>query len=148
MSSPWSSCWTRRRHWSRAPRARRTTRNGPITAVAVGSSSLAAVVDPVNPSIATTSTPSHRALGHCASHALNAALERPRSCRATWPARSQPGQRRRPPPEQDMNQPPDDPAPHHPDDTTRPDQPPDTPGLPDRVRPATPRPPAPTHPDM
>ena len=45
--------------------------------LAVGSSSLAAVLDQVNPSIATTSTPSHRALGHCASHALNAALEQP-----------------------------------------------------------------------
>lgn len=31
--------------------------------LAVGSSSLAAVVAPVNPSIATTSTPSHHALG-------------------------------------------------------------------------------------
>ena len=66
---PWSSCWTRRRHWSRASRARRTAWNGSITAVAVGTSSLAAVLNPVNPSIATTSTPSR--------HALNTALERP-----------------------------------------------------------------------
>lgn len=49
--------------------------NGSITTVAVGSSSLAAVLNLVNLSIATTTfTPSRHALGRGASHALNAAL--------------------------------------------------------------------------
>lgn len=52
--------------------------NGSITTVAVGSFSLAAVLNPVNPSIATTTfAPSRHALGRGASHALNAALEWP-----------------------------------------------------------------------
>ena len=48
--------------------------NGSITVVAVGSFSLAAVLNLVNLSIATTFTPSRHALGRGASHALNAAL--------------------------------------------------------------------------
>lgn len=180
------------------------------------SSSLAAVLNPVNPSIATTFIPSRHALGRGASHAfergLGAALDH-----VEQPGRSGPGQdgvvggvprhgqrfsdpghdqvrtaptarrgsgqlrtglsrparvltphvattatpvaahghqqRRRPPPERDMNQPPDDRVPRHPldshtDDTSRPDRPPDTPGLPDRVRPAAPRPPVPTRPGV
>ena len=54
-------CWTRRRHRSRASPARRTTWKGSITATASGSSSVVAVLNPVNPSIATTSTPSRQA---------------------------------------------------------------------------------------
>ena len=42
--------------------------------LAVGSSSLAAVVAPVNPSIATTSTPSHHALGTLCQPRFGAAL--------------------------------------------------------------------------
>ena len=48
--------------------------NGSITVVAVGSFSLAAVLNLVNLSIATTFIPSRHALGRGASHALNAAL--------------------------------------------------------------------------
>lgn len=47
-----------------------------MTATASGSSS-AAVLNPVNPSIATTSTASRQALSRAASHDLNACLERP-----------------------------------------------------------------------
>ena len=57
------ACWTRRRHRSRASPARRTTWKGSITATASGSSSAVAVLNPVNPSIATTSTPSRQACG-------------------------------------------------------------------------------------
>ena len=71
------SCWTRRRHRSRASPARRTTWKGSITATASGSSSVVAVLNPVNPSIATTSTPSRQACGRSASQVLNACLERP-----------------------------------------------------------------------
>lgn len=56
---------------------RRTTWNGSITGTASGSSSAAAVLNPVNPSIATTSTPSRHACGLSASHCLNACLDRP-----------------------------------------------------------------------
>lgn len=44
--------------------------------MASGSSSAAAVLNPVNPSIATTSTASRQALSRAASHDLNACLER------------------------------------------------------------------------
>lgn len=190
---------------------------GSITVVAVGSFSLAAVLNLVNPSIATTFIPSRHALGRGASYALNAALGWPstmssnlagpvpartaslavfhdtanasairarvRCCttsatsahrNAAWDSfeAQPPGscsdatrghnrhtavyghqQRRRPPPERDMSQPPDDRVPRHSldshtDDTSRLDRPPDTPGLPDRVRPAAPRPPVPTRPGV
>ncbi len=48
-----------------------------MTATASGSSSAAAVLNPVNPSIATTSTRSRQSCGRPASHVLKAALERP-----------------------------------------------------------------------
>ncbi len=48
-----------------------------MTGTAVGSSSAAAVLNPVNPSIATTSTPSRHARGRSASHCLNTAFDRP-----------------------------------------------------------------------
>lgn len=57
--------------------ARRTTWNGSITAVAVGISSAAADLKPVNPSIATTSTPSRQLLGRAASQVFNTCFERP-----------------------------------------------------------------------
>ena len=57
------ACWTRRRHRSSASPARRTTWKGSITATASGSSSVVAVLKPVNPSIATTSTPSRQDCG-------------------------------------------------------------------------------------
>ena len=53
------------------------TWNRSITGTASGSSSPAAVLKPVNPSIATTSTPSRHARGRPASHCMNTALERP-----------------------------------------------------------------------
>ena len=51
--------------------------NGSITVTAVGSSSTVAVLKPVKPSVATTSTASRHSVGLAASHAANAALERP-----------------------------------------------------------------------
>ncbi len=48
-----------------------------MTATAPGRASPAAVLYPVNPSIATTSMRSFHALGRASSQALNAALERP-----------------------------------------------------------------------
>ena len=48
-----------------------------MTAVASGNSSVVAVLKPVNPSMATTSTSARHASGRAASHVLNACLERP-----------------------------------------------------------------------
>ena len=48
-----------------------------MTATASGSSSVVAVLKPVNPSIATTSRPLRQASGRAASQVLNACLERP-----------------------------------------------------------------------
>src|SRR5260221_12919923 len=69
--------WIRRRHRSRASPAKRTTWNGSITVTASGSSSVVAVLKPVNPSIATTSIPSRQSFGRWLSQVLNACLERP-----------------------------------------------------------------------
>lgn len=74
---PWSCCWTRRWHRSSASPARRATWKGPMTATAPGSSSAVAVLKPLNPSIATTSSPSRHVWGRSASQDLNTALERP-----------------------------------------------------------------------
>ena len=63
-------CWIRRRHRSRASPARRTTWKGSITATASGSSSVVAVLNPVKPSIATTSISSRQAGSRSASHSL------------------------------------------------------------------------------
>ena len=71
------ACWTRRRHRSRASPAKRTTWKGSITATASGSSSAVAVLKPVNPSIATTSTPSRHVWSRSVSQDLNACFERP-----------------------------------------------------------------------
>ena len=51
--------------------------NGSITATASGSSSVVAVLNPVTPSIATTSSPARQVAGRAASQVLNACLERP-----------------------------------------------------------------------
>jgi hypothetical protein len=64
---------------------------GSITQAASGSSSLVAVLNPVNPSIATTSTPARHVSSRSASQLLTACLERPRPCPATGPAQSRPG---------------------------------------------------------
>ncbi len=53
------------------------TWNGSITATASGIFSPAAVLNPVNPSIAITSTPSRHALSRPSSRAVNTCLERP-----------------------------------------------------------------------
>lgn len=74
---PWSCCWTRRWHRSSASPARRATWKGAMTATAPGSSSAVAVLKPLNPSIATTSSPSRHVWGRSASQDLNTALERP-----------------------------------------------------------------------
>lgn len=74
---PNESRWTRRRHPSSASPASLTTWNGSITVTASGSSSPAAVLNPLNPSIATTWTPSRQAWERAASQVLNTALERP-----------------------------------------------------------------------
>jgi len=57
--------------------ARGTTWNGSITATASGSSSAAAFLNPVKPSIETVSTPSRQPRGRSASHRLNTSFERP-----------------------------------------------------------------------
>src|SRR4051794_31025870 len=74
---PWIANWTRRRHRSSASPARRTTWKGSMTAVASASSSAVAVLKPVKPSIATTSTAFRQASSRSASQYLNACLERP-----------------------------------------------------------------------
>ena len=48
-----------------------------MTATASGKSSVVAVLKPVNPSIATTSTASRHAWGRSVSQVLNACLDRP-----------------------------------------------------------------------
>lgn len=75
---PSVSRWIRRRHWSSASPDSLATWNGSITVTASGSSWLAAVLNPVKPSIATTSAPSRQARGRAASQVLNTLLERPR----------------------------------------------------------------------
>jgi len=59
--------------------AERTTWKGSITATASGSSSVVAVLNPVKPSIATTSSPSRQDCGRAASHCLKTCFERPSS---------------------------------------------------------------------
>src|SRR3954454_6126953 len=66
-----------------------------MTATASGSSSVVAVLNPVNPSIATTSTASRQDCGRSLSQALNACLERPSTMsrsRAGADAVADPGQ--------------------------------------------------------
>ena len=67
----------RLRHSSRASPARCTTWKGSMTAVASGSSSAAALLNPVNPSIATISMLSRHVAGWEASQVLKTCLERP-----------------------------------------------------------------------
>ena len=67
----------RRRHSSKALPARCTTWKGSMTVVASGSSSAAALLNPVNPSIATISIRSRHVSGWEANQALNTFLERP-----------------------------------------------------------------------
>ena len=71
---PSRSCWTRCRQASSASPARRKTWNGSITGTASGSSSAATVLNPVNPSIATTSIRLAQSFGRAASHCLNTAF--------------------------------------------------------------------------
>ena len=59
----WSSCPMRLRHSSKALPARCTTWKGSMTALASGSSSAAALLNPVNPSIATISMRSRHVSG-------------------------------------------------------------------------------------
>ena len=73
----WSSCPVRLRHSSRASPARCTTWKGSMTAVASGSSSAAALLNPVNPSIATISIFSRHVWGWEASQVLKTCLDRP-----------------------------------------------------------------------
>ena len=73
----WSSCPVRLRHSSRASPARCTTWKGSMTALASGSSSAAALLNPVNPSIATISMRSRHVWGWEASRVLKTCLERP-----------------------------------------------------------------------
>ena len=72
-----SSCPVRLRHSSRASPARRTTWKGSMTALAPGSSSAAALLNPVNPSIATISMRLRHVSGWEASQVLKTCLERP-----------------------------------------------------------------------
>ena len=74
----WSSCWMRLRHSSKALPARCTTWKGSMTALAPGSSSVAALLNPVNPSIATISMRSRHVLGWEASQVLKT------PCGAAW----------------------------------------------------------------
>lgn len=55
---PKVSCWTRWRQFFSASPASRIAWEGSMTGIPVGSTSVAAVLNPVNPAIATTSTPS------------------------------------------------------------------------------------------
>ena len=73
----WSSCPVRLRHSSKALPARRTTWKGSMTALAPGSSSAAAFLNPVNPSIATISMRLRHVSGWEASQVLKTCLERP-----------------------------------------------------------------------
>ena len=82
---PCRACWTRRRQSSRASPARRTTWKGSITATASGSSSVVAVLNPVNPSIATTSMPSRQPWWRAASQVLNTAFDRPGTMSSSLP---------------------------------------------------------------
>ena len=79
----------RRRHSSKALPARCTTWKGSMTALASGSSSAAALLNPVNPSIATISIRSRHVSGCEASQVLKTPLEQP----GTMP-RSREGPRR------------------------------------------------------
>ena len=83
----------RLRHSSRASPARRTTWKGSMTALAPGSSSAAALLNPVNPSIATISMRSRHMSGWEASQVLKTRLERPgtMSKRREGPLRSRMG---------------------------------------------------------
>ena len=67
----------RLRHSSRASPARRTTWKGFMTALAPGSSSAVALLNPVNPSIATISMRSRHVWGWEASQVLKTRLDRP-----------------------------------------------------------------------
>ena len=67
----------RLRHSSKALPARCTTWKGSMTALAPGSSSAAALLNPVNPSIATTSMWLRHVSGREASQVLKTCLERP-----------------------------------------------------------------------
>ena len=67
----------RLRHSSKALPARCTTWKGSMTMVAPGSSSAAALLNPVNPSIATISMRSRHVSGWEANQVLNTFLERP-----------------------------------------------------------------------
>ena len=67
----------RLRHSSKALPARCTTWKGSMTVVAPGSSSAAALLNPVNPSIATISIRSRHVSGWEANQVLNTFLERP-----------------------------------------------------------------------
>ena len=67
----------RLRHSSKALPARCTTWKGSMTALASGSSSVAALLNPVNPPIATISMRSRHVSGWEASQVLKTCLERP-----------------------------------------------------------------------
>ena len=67
----------RLRHSSKALPARCTTWKGSMTALAPGSSSVAALLNPVNPSIATISMRLRHVSGREASQVLKTCLERP-----------------------------------------------------------------------
>ena len=75
----------RLRHSSRASPARRTTWKGSMTALASGSSSAAALLNPVNPSIATISMRSRHVSGWEASQVLKT------PCGAAWDHVQEPG---------------------------------------------------------
>jgi hypothetical protein len=64
-----------------------------MTAIASGSSSVVAVLKPVNPSIATTSMASRQASGPPASQVLNACFERPSTMSSSRPGQCGRGQR-------------------------------------------------------
>ena len=58
-----------------------------MTATASSSSSAAAVLNPMNPSVATTSTRSRHSRGRAASHRENACYERPSTMSNSRPSR-------------------------------------------------------------
>ena len=80
----WSSCPVRLRHSSRASPARCTTWKGSMTALASGSSSAAALLNPVNPSIATISMRLRHVSGWEASQVLKTSLDRPGIMSRSW----------------------------------------------------------------
>ena len=80
----WSSCPVRLRHSSRASPARCTTWKVFMTAVASRSSSAAALLKPVNPSIATISMRSCHVWGWEASQVLKTRSDRPGIMSRSW----------------------------------------------------------------